>query len=683
MAVSNRRILILYGSETGTAQDKAEEIVRMCQRLRFHTELEAMDNIKLNDLLQNHALVCFVISTTGQGHFPNSSRKFWKNLRRAKLPPNCLETLRFTTFGLGDSSYHKFNWASRLLHARLLRLGAIEVFARGEADERHDDGIDSIYQPWLKELNEFLIKSYPLPPSVKPIPEEEPLPLRYTLSLRLGENRSRSGIDSAIDTVKPANFPPPVLLPRPDSVDAIVTCNTRVTPQEHWQDVRLIELDLSFPVIADVAHEPLPGDRVVLYPKNYPSNVQKLIELMGWEAVAEKEINLGAKVPDGLYPPPNCTIRDLLTHNIDFTAVPSRSFLHKLAFHTTQIDQREKLFELVQPSAAQAFYDFTSRPRRTILEVLAEFNSSKIPYEAIPDVFPIIRGREFSIANGGDSLRRGKNPKLESLGKNKDTFVADTPTKNKLVCQIHVLAALVEYQTIIRKPRVGLCSQYLKNLPVGTPLRVDMKRETPPPAGSDAAKRPLIAIATGTGVAPVRSLIQDRSQFKPRAEALLFFGCRNKNADFHFHKEWSATPDLTVIPAFSRDPRPEEPEPGKEKTAETEPGKKPVVNEVPVTNGTTKTEDFAEAAVVTYSYDTGKNYVQHMIRRNAAMVCELLKRNAIICLCGNSGRMPKSVRQALSDAAVSGGLCKDTDEAEKLLFDGKDPNKVVYWEETW
>ena len=47
MSLSNRRILILYGSETGTAQDKAEEIDRMCQRLRFHTDLDAMDNVKL------------------------------------------------------------------------------------------------------------------------------------------------------------------------------------------------------------------------------------------------------------------------------------------------------------------------------------------------------------------------------------------------------------------------------------------------------------------------------------------------------------------------------------------------------------------------------------------------------------------------------------------------------------
>ena len=548
----------------------------------------------------------------------------------------------------------------------------LSFHARAASEPIHlltnSNSIDSIYQPWLKDFKEFLIKSHPLPPSVQPIAEDTALPPRYTLSLRLGEATSKPATEVASDAETTVDFPPPVLLPRPDSLDAVVVSNTRVTPSDHWQDVRLVELDVSFPSVDGAAYEPLPGDRVVVYPKNYPSDVQKLIELMEWESVADKEISLGPKVPNGLYPPSNCTIRDLLTHNIDIMAVPSRSFLHKLAFHTTHPDQKEKLFELVQPEAAQEFYDFTSRPQRTILEVLAEFYSAKIPYEAIPDVFPIIRGREFSIANGGKTLEKTQPSGEEIISSD----AADSSAT--VVCRIDVLAALVEYRTIIRKPRVGLCSRYLRNLPVGTPLHVEMKRETPPPTGAAAAKRPLIAIATGTGVAPVRSLIHDRMKTSPRAETLLFFGCRNKSADFHFHVEWEKTPDLTVIPAFSRDPKPAVVGP------ETE--AKPATNGVPTMNGTTNTTP-EKPVVVAYSYDDGKNYVQHMIRRNAAKVCELLKKDAIICLCGNSGRMPKSVREALRDAAVAGGFCGDTDEAERLLFDEKDLNRVVYWEETW
>jgi len=40
---------------------------------------------------------------------PKNTRKFWKNLRREKLNnTNCLQSLRFTIFGLGDSAYFKY-----------------------------------------------------------------------------------------------------------------------------------------------------------------------------------------------------------------------------------------------------------------------------------------------------------------------------------------------------------------------------------------------------------------------------------------------------------------------------------------------------------------------------------------------------------------------------------------------
>jgi hypothetical protein len=39
---------------------------------------------------------------------PKNTLKFWKNLRREKLNnTNCLGSLRFAIFGLGDSSYPK------------------------------------------------------------------------------------------------------------------------------------------------------------------------------------------------------------------------------------------------------------------------------------------------------------------------------------------------------------------------------------------------------------------------------------------------------------------------------------------------------------------------------------------------------------------------------------------------
>ena len=47
MTKSLRSVLVLYGSETGNAQDFAEEIGKLCQRHHFHTDLEDMNAIDL------------------------------------------------------------------------------------------------------------------------------------------------------------------------------------------------------------------------------------------------------------------------------------------------------------------------------------------------------------------------------------------------------------------------------------------------------------------------------------------------------------------------------------------------------------------------------------------------------------------------------------------------------------
>ena len=57
--------------------------------------------------LNIHSVIIIVTSTTGQGDLPVNARLFWKRLLRKKLPPDYLHAVRFTTFGLGDSSYPK------------------------------------------------------------------------------------------------------------------------------------------------------------------------------------------------------------------------------------------------------------------------------------------------------------------------------------------------------------------------------------------------------------------------------------------------------------------------------------------------------------------------------------------------------------------------------------------------
>ncbi|KXX83397.1 NADPH-dependent diflavin oxidoreductase 1 [Madurella mycetomatis] len=721
--IEGRSMAVLYGTETGNAEEIAVELGQMAERLHFKTTVDEMDNFKLADVLQS-SLVVFVTSTTGQGDMPKNTCKFWKNLRREKLNnTNCLGSLRFAIFGLGDSSYLKFNWAARKLRARLLQLGASEFFKAGEGDERHDNGIDSIYLPWYEELKATLLANYPLPESVIPIPDDVPLPAKYPLRLLstmdirallcggsadspLTEDdrgflasRTKGAVRSHIDHPTPAaeqvqgnsprrdlkfpaisaqldarwereddksvnsldkdniprdhpekyslkrstspapHLPPPDAIPIPSTFGARLLSNTRVTPVDHWQDVRHLTFVVDHSLQEARATLRSSGNlTLTIYPKNFPEDVQELISLMGWGAAVDTPIQLD-EAPRGLYfENGRTTLRDLLTHNLDITAVPKRYFIKALMSFTEDEREKERLQELTAPGNEQEFYDYTCRPRRTTLELLRDFQGVKIPVEMIIGLFPVMRGRDFSVCNGGENV----------FGDAEGTLT------------IEILAALVEYKTIIRKPRQGLCSRYIKHLPAGSFMHVGLKPSSGPRLVEDhiAAARPMIAVATGTGIAPIRGIIQERGGYERPGDTLLFFGCRNRAADFYFWQEWEQLPNVRVYPAFSRD--------------RDVPGPEPLTTGAAVSKGA----DILSPV----EYDVSKNYVQHLIRKHAAEVGALMVRNPIVCICGNAGRMPISVRNAFLDALVISGVVKSKDAAERWF---SDPGNLTLWQETW
>ncbi|KAM7190033.1 NADPH-dependent FMN/FAD containing oxidoreductase [Rhypophila sp. PSN 637] len=679
--IEGRDIIVLYGSETGNAEDIALELSKMTRRLHFKTVCDEMDEVKLAELIK-YRLAIFVTSTTGQGDLPRNTAKFWTNLRRTRLNnTNCLGALKFTIFGLGDSSYPNVNAAARKLRARLKQLGATEFFRPGEGDERHDNGIDSAYLPWSQELREHLVTDYPLPGNLQPIADDIPLPPKYHIEFETGNVFPTKSLSEpptpSSDSLQPEPYPPTELLDIPNSLTALVNSNTRVTPTSHWQDVRHIELSVQAEKKDISLHKMLPflaGATAVIYPKNFPQDVQTLTDMMGWDSLADRQFDRNrSTLPKKLYPLTTCqsALRDLLTHNFDITAVPKRSFLREMSHFATNENEKERLLEFTKPGNQQEFYDYTSRPRRTTLEVLRDFPSVKIPLRYALEMFPLIRGREFSICNGATSVP--------------PTFKEDGKFK------VELTAALVEYKTIIRKPREGLCSRYLKHLKAGTTIKISINPPTSPTlrpenmlVGPETNRqgRPLIAVATGTGIAPIRALINDRKAAGIKAPALLFFGCRNEKADFLFENEHSSSKqqssrdeavywgdNVRVIPAFSRDENPTQVKPllpppgGVESETETE-----MTDRIPT--------DMLEIV------EQGKNYVQHQIKKHGYEISRLLMGNVapVICVCGNAGRMPERVRSAFEDVLVEYNLVSGKEDAKTWV---NNSDKVVYWQEVW
>lgn len=145
-------MLILYGSQTGTAQDVAESIWRDAKRRRIpNLRIYAMDDYEITKLI-TETLIVFVCSTTGQGDEPENMRRFWRFLCRRNLPSNVLSPIFVAVLGLGDSSYQKFNFAAKKLYRRLAQLGAKHLLPLGLADDQNDLGYDAGVESWTRHF---------------------------------------------------------------------------------------------------------------------------------------------------------------------------------------------------------------------------------------------------------------------------------------------------------------------------------------------------------------------------------------------------------------------------------------------------------------------------------------------------------------------------------------------------
>ena len=325
----------------------------------------------------------------------------------------------------------------------------------------------------------------------------------------------------------------------PVHLEATLLSQDRLTPKSHWQDVRLFEFS-SAPV--DYG----PGDVLTIYPQNAEENVTELLHLMRWDEIADAPVTLipAVRQPSSnqTHPLPalssstnmRTTLRYIIQNHIDLNAIPRRSFFATLAHFASDENQKERLIEFTKPELVDELYDYTTRPRRSILEVLQEFDSVRLPWKWAVSLFPHIRGRQFSIASGGAL-------KYDRMGRTR----------------FQLLVAVVEYRTVIKKLRRGLCTRYLTSLREGSRLRVTLSRSSM----QVDLNKPAIMIGPGTGVAPLRAMIHERMLLEQSSAVklnpmVLVFGNRNRSADFFFEDEFESVVGqgrLRLLTAFSRD----------------------------------------------------------------------------------------------------------------------------------
>ncbi|KAL7425065.1 NAPDH-dependent diflavin reductase [Cryptotrichosporon argae] len=471
--------------------------------------------------------------------------------------------------------------------SRLEGLGAHKLVESIWGDERAPDGYEETFVPWLKQILDTVLPYLPIALASTSLKATELPPPIFRL-----KSLDASAITAAISEDVPVSESTWAWCPEGWTWATLVR-NERVTPKEWWQDVREVHLEPDLPTAYP------PGSICSLIPQSGPEEVERFIDVTGLADVADRPFALESTVDHPL--PPHLprtptTLRALLLNHLDLRSPPRKSFFEWLRRFCEPSQDREidRLDEFI--ADPDEVHTYATRSKRTIVETLAEFNTIKIPLEYVCELVPGIRRRQFSIA--GSAEKHG--------GK------------------VELLVTLVEYKTNLKIPRRGLCSSWLEGLQPGTRLAIRIDQPT---LELPSAETPLILVGPGTGVAPMRALVETRIR-QQASETALYFGHRMSTADAYYASEWEAWRQcgVRVEIAASRD--------GPEKV-----------------------------------------YVQHLIKRDSVMIRDWLKRGAWVMISGSSNTMPRQVREALAYAlSKEAGGDMDASEAGayvEAMFDSE------------
>ncbi len=162
-------LLVMFGSQTGSAENLARKIAKESQARGFSPKVLALNEFGQANLGSARTLV-LVSSTWGDGEPPDNATEFWAWLNSPETPR--LENLSYAVLGLGDKNYSDFCGASRKFDVRLSELGARQLVPRGECDVDYESPAKS----WCDNLWSQLHPNGNLPSSSATISASEILP---------------------------------------------------------------------------------------------------------------------------------------------------------------------------------------------------------------------------------------------------------------------------------------------------------------------------------------------------------------------------------------------------------------------------------------------------------------------------------------------------------------------------
>ncbi|MFK7909616.1 MAG: assimilatory sulfite reductase (NADPH) flavoprotein subunit [Akkermansiaceae bacterium] len=143
-AVSQKKITVLYGTESGNCEELADQLFKSAKQKGFKPRVTNMADAKVADLKDAGNLLV-VVSTWGDGEPPEAAEEFYNELMASDVS---LDGVEFSVCALGDTSYDQFCQTGKEVDVQLEKLGAKRFADRVDCDVDYDDA----FANWSKSI---------------------------------------------------------------------------------------------------------------------------------------------------------------------------------------------------------------------------------------------------------------------------------------------------------------------------------------------------------------------------------------------------------------------------------------------------------------------------------------------------------------------------------------------------
>eukprot|EP00051_Salpingoeca_urceolata_P028653 m.487750 g.487750 ORF g.487750 m.487750 type:complete len:659 (+) comp25235_c0_seq1:56-2032(+) len=516
MKNASKNTLVIYGSQTGTAEEFAGRLAQDARGFGlkpFVVDPQEFDMSTLEDVREiEDALVLIAIATYGEGDPTDNAQEWIDMLNERELN---LDGLRFAVFGLGNSTYEQFNSMGLLVDKMLDAFKGKRLTDVGLGDD--DKNIDDDFVVWKDGLWPKVCEEFGIDPeghgneAIREFKAKEFSGSEHRVFT--GEMGSRGSYERQR---RPFNLKNPFLAPIAEKSE-LFTCEDRSCLH--------VEFDITGSGIRYRA-----GDHVAIY----AANQSKLVEAIGARLGVNLDTVVRFKAVDEYatkkspFPSP-CSYRTALMHYVDITSTPHPHVLRMLGQYAEDEAQAARIEHLTSKEGREDYLAWIQE--RCILDLLEEFSSVQPDINHLLEVLPRLQPRYYSISS---------SPKK-------------SPTR------IHVTASVVRYENKHGHKREGVATSFLDRATTGTDRVPIFVRESTFRLPS-SSKDPVIMIGPGTGLAPFRGFLQERAFHKENGKelghALLFFGCQYEAKHFMYADElrkYHADGIMQLHTAFSRD----------------------------------------------------------------------------------------------------------------------------------